>query len=212
MATTATKPIALTPAELNLLGAMLGAPVLAGVPDPFFGLLADEIEAALAEAQASLIARGLLQLQDEGPPIVHLSVALMVGALCFPQASLCLAAIEAGQAPQVTWFHLTRNLAISVTAEGAPPVCLLQAYPGPEAVLAAVLARLMPAAGTIPPGFRASLEIAGRRGAALQVGAVEGLLTEAPAGIQRTAATAEAVERAAWSLIEAAWPGKEGEA
>lgn len=205
MAAAATIPVAFTPAELTFLGALLGAEVLPGVPDPFFGVLADEADEGLVAAKASLIARRILEERESGPPVVNLSVALMLGALCFPQASLRLTLREGEGEAAVVWFHLARNLSISVMAGGAPPVCVVQAYPGPAAVLYAIMERL----AHRPTGLRVSLERPGVAVRALQLSDPEGLLVETPAGIERREATAEAVQAAVWALLQSAWPREE---
>lgn len=188
--------IALTPTQLTYLGALLGADVLPGVPDPFFGVLADEAEEALERARAFLIKRKLLTEQESGPPIANLGVGLMVGAICFPQSSLRLTLLPTEQEPLVIWYHITRNLSVSVMPVGEPPVCILQHYPDAAAIVQAILELLTE---------RASLEIPGRSGAALQLTGSE-LLVDGPDGVERRESTPEAIQAAIESLVAAAWP------
>lgn len=198
---TQTFPVAFTPAELAYLGALLGDDSLPPLPG---GAPTDE---ALAEAKASLITRRILEERESDLPIVNLSVALMLGALCYPQSSLCLTLRQGSAPPEVTWFHLTRNLSISLLTGGASPLCLLQAYPGPAAVLYAIMGRLAPLQGE-GSGARASLERLGA-GGSLQLSAAQGLQIETPAGIERREATAESIQSAVWTLLQSAWPREE---
>jgi hypothetical protein len=193
-----TPPILLTPTELTLLGNLLGAPVLHGVPDPFFTFLAIEVDVTLELAKSALIKRGILLEQEEGPPIMALSVAQMVGALCFPQSSLRLV-VDEEAGPLVIWFHRTRNLTVSVTGSLKP--CVLQAYPDEPSIIRAILERLW--------NGMASLEQIG--GSTLSLDGQGRLYIDRSGKSQEEEATWEQVEAAVAELVHASLPGAEAE-
>lgn len=69
--------------------------MLLGFPDPFPGWLREEIEAALAQAQARLIERRLLQREVDGRLTMDMLAAALIGTMIEPQRSLLLARTNA---------------------------------------------------------------------------------------------------------------------
>lgn len=106
--------------EMVFLAGLLGADSLLGVDDPFWGWLANEIEAAWQQALESLAERRFIEIQPDGNVVMDVAVAALMGTCAFPEASLILTyAPASGEA--TTWhFHVTRHLAVEQVPLGEP--------------------------------------------------------------------------------------------
>ena len=105
--------------EATFLASLLGAQALLGMPDPFLGWLADEIEAAWADAKQTLAARRYLALEADGQIVVDTTVAALIGVWAQPAASFILTYTPANASTRTHYFHLTRDRAVEQIADDA---------------------------------------------------------------------------------------------
>ncbi len=126
--------------EMVFLAGLLGADMLLGLEDPFWGWLAEEIEAAWQQAREALAARRFIEVQPDGSIVMDVAVATLVGTCAFPEASFLLTVTPAGGAPTVRYFHLTRHLAVEQAPE--PEGYRLTALEDPASVFERVTAML----------------------------------------------------------------------
>jgi hypothetical protein len=121
-----TTPVLTTHVELAFLAGLLGVPALIGIPDPFWGRLAHEIEESLEQARGSLVDRNIIHVNHEGVLSVDEAVAALVRACGAPERTYILTAGMPDQEPVVHFFHLTsRGLAELTPAEGTAGLALL---------------------------------------------------------------------------------------
>lgn len=122
----------LTGAELAYLSALLGAETLVGMEDPFRGLLADEVGAALRQARERLIGRGWLTLRPDGSLLADGDLAAAVRVCGAPGATLKLSG-GAG------CIHLAGEMAVVMAPVGDQYQLTVLCAPGDvERYLAAV--------------------------------------------------------------------------
>ncbi|HYG60783.1 MAG TPA: hypothetical protein VD902_22125 [Symbiobacteriaceae bacterium] len=108
--------------------ALLGGEALVGIPDPFYGWLAVEVEEALVKARADLAARGAITVASDGRVTASPAVESLVNACLFPHASFRLSCTTpGGQAPE-RYFHLTPDMVVELVSAGEQAE--LVPYPG----------------------------------------------------------------------------------
>lgn len=125
--------VACTRPELAYLAALAGTGPLMGAADPFFGRLADEVEAALSQAKESLLRRGLIELQPDGTVVAEAGVAAMIAAATQPSISYRITRTLAGVGTSEHYIHVAPGLAVELAAAGAGQYDLLE-LDGPEAI------------------------------------------------------------------------------
>ena len=106
----------MTGAQLAYLAALLRADLLIGLPDPFRGLLADEIAAALGQARAELTARGWLTPLPDGTLRIDDAVADAVRVCGAPRSSLRVRDQSGG----LSYIHLSEQMAVELAAVEGP--------------------------------------------------------------------------------------------
>ncbi len=106
--------------EATFLASLLGANVLLGLEDPFFGWLTEEIEQAWADAKKSLAERKYIATEEDGHIILDTAVAALVGTWAKPDASFIFTFTPADGKTQIRYFHLTRHLAVEQTLVKKP--------------------------------------------------------------------------------------------
>lgn len=82
--------IGLTAAQLTYLAALEGATELAGIDDPFSGLLADEAEQALRQARDSLVNAGLISTGPDGAIVLSPEVQGLVRTIAHARTVIML--------------------------------------------------------------------------------------------------------------------------
>lgn len=127
--------------EATLLASLLGANMLLGIEDPFFGWLTEEIEEAWDQARVALAERRFIEVGPEGRVVMDTAVAALVGTWAFPEASFLVTFTPADGPAQVRSFHLTRSLGVE-QAPAAESSCQLTALEDAPAVYRRVLQML----------------------------------------------------------------------
>jgi hypothetical protein len=108
-----------TPAELAFLAGLLGLPALVGIPDPFWGRLAREIEQALAEARHSLVDRNIILVNKDETLTVAPDVAGLVRACGRPERTYFVTEATPGAGPASRVVHLHALGLVEAVPEGA---------------------------------------------------------------------------------------------
>lgn len=111
-------------AELGFMASLLGVPSLIGVPDPFSGLLAEQVNEAWVSVRQALASRGLLHISG-GMTAVDDSVAALLVTCGAPDASLIVTWSASGKQPIARVYHLTAALSVEVVAHPDPTTCEL---------------------------------------------------------------------------------------
>lgn len=189
------QPLAVTcsPFETAFLAGLLGATSLVGLADPFHGWLADEIEAAWAEARATLAGRHFIEVQGDGRIVMDIGVAALISTWAFADASLLLTCTMADGLAENCNFHIRQGRAVEqkVTEDGKISLAPLKDV---SVVYRQIAERLQLRDQPAATGARASLPeaaLARARVAAAErgAGAASAVLQEA----QLPAATADAL-------------------
>jgi hypothetical protein len=109
------RPIVCAAGELAVLGALVDAPAIVGMEEPFKGLDRSEVAAALAESTNSLIERGFVQPEADDTLTLDSTVAAMMDIATAPARSyFCgLAAPHAKLERHV--FHVRDSFAVELT-------------------------------------------------------------------------------------------------
>ena len=106
--------------EMTFLAGSLGADTLLGVADPFVGWLADEIEQAGEQTQATLAGRKFIEIQPDGGIVMDVAVAALVGTCAFPDASFVVTFTPAGGEAVTRHLYVTPQLAVEQVAVTGP--------------------------------------------------------------------------------------------
>lgn len=108
------QPLAITcsPVEASFLAGLLGGTALVGMADPFQGWLADEIEAAWADARASLTSRRFIEVQGDGRIVMDIDVAALIAAWAFADVSFLLTCTTAEGRVEECNFHVRQGQAV----------------------------------------------------------------------------------------------------
>ncbi len=114
--------------ELVALASFLGGEVLIGVPDPFPGWLAEEIEVAIHRARQNLIRRGYLGEQG-GSTLMDAVVAALVKTVTDPEAAIMLTLREMPEGLLQENFYYRSPLTVHLHPDGK--VCTLRELPSP---------------------------------------------------------------------------------
>lgn len=93
--------------ELYLLCSALGPSVMVGIPNPFWGALADEVRIQTEFALHSLINRGLIHVALEGEIAVDHVLALMIEACMKSDNVIVVTRQTESAAPQYAYIHVT---------------------------------------------------------------------------------------------------------
>lgn len=105
--------IACSPSEALFLAGLLGATSLVGLADPFQGWLADEIEAAWADARASLERRRFIEVQPDGRIVMDIGVATLIATWALADASLLLTWTVPGGIAENSNFHVRQRQVVA---------------------------------------------------------------------------------------------------
>jgi len=125
--------------EMVFLAGLLGADSLLGVDDPFWGWLANEIEAAWQQAREALAERRFIEIQPDGNVVMDVAVAALMGTCAFPEASFILTYSPASGEPTTRHFYVTRHLAVEQALSGeSTSTCRLTALEDARAVFGRV--------------------------------------------------------------------------
>lgn len=113
--------ITCSPVEASFLAGLLGATSLVGLADPFQGWLADEIEAAWADARAALADRHFIAVQGDGRIIMDIGVAALIATWAFADVSFLLTCTTVEGPVEECHFHVRQRQAVEqrMTTEGA---------------------------------------------------------------------------------------------
>lgn len=104
--------LACSPVEAYYLAGLLGATSLPGMSDPFSGWLANEIEAAWAEARASLIQRRFIEERADGGLVIDMGVAALMNTWAMADVSIWLTGATQDGHSLDTHFHLKGSMAV----------------------------------------------------------------------------------------------------
>jgi hypothetical protein len=110
------RPIVCAAGELAVLGALVDAPALVGMEEPFADLDAAQVQAALTESTNSLIERGFVQPEADNTLTLDSTIAALMTVLTSPSRSyFCgLATPRAGL--QRHFLHVRDRFAVELTA------------------------------------------------------------------------------------------------
>ncbi|HYF94515.1 MAG TPA: hypothetical protein VD969_20040 [Symbiobacteriaceae bacterium] len=105
-------PVTVTREEYALLGGVLGATTLIGLPDPFPGMLADEIRQRLATVRADLLGRGMIRIRPDNRLLVEPRLGAIMSICAFPEVTFLLTVNRPSHSPEQYIFHVTRQGAV----------------------------------------------------------------------------------------------------
>jgi hypothetical protein len=108
-------PIVCAVGELAVLGALVDAPAIVGMEEPFEGLDGEQVAAALAESRASLIERGFIRREIDSTLTLDSTVGAVMEVLSAPTRSYLCGLARAHEKFERHVFHLRDNFAIELT-------------------------------------------------------------------------------------------------
>lgn len=152
-------PLSLNVREIVFLAGVIGSDGLVGIPDPFEGWLASEVEEALWQVRRDLIDRGLCTVQADDSLSIANEIAPLVATIASPTASFTVTYASAPGTHAIRHVHVTGESAVEHTViDGESPRCEFTSYNGPDAISRRVLEllKLPPGPVTVPtcPGGR----------------------------------------------------------
>ncbi len=113
--------VVLSREELVFLLYVLKANFIPGLdPDPLGELPKEYKNFGLAYAERSLRARGLIDLDDTGNPVVREAIILLVGTCAYPEMMISLHHFPSSAAPTRTFWHAQSGVIVSHTRPDAP--------------------------------------------------------------------------------------------
>lgn len=110
-------PITFSSVEMALLGSLLGGDVLPGMPEPFRGWFATEIEGAFNQVKDGLIRKGIIEPRTDGTVIINMKAALPVCACLYSDRIFILNYTPAGRRQKTRYFFRDGGLAVELTAQ-----------------------------------------------------------------------------------------------
>lgn len=113
--------ITLTRQEYALLGGIMGATSVLGVPDPFPGLLAEEIRERLTVIRGELQTRGLIHIRRDNRIVIEPHLAALISPCAFPEVTFLLTLNRPDRAPAQFYFFATGQGVVEMRAADAQP-------------------------------------------------------------------------------------------
>jgi len=98
--------------SLALLTSALQRPFLPGLPDPFLGLLDDEIEKKWEDAAQEIAAKGYWEVQSDGTLAIDAAVYAMVDTAASARWTLIASRTHAPQSDSLRLVHLSESLIV----------------------------------------------------------------------------------------------------
>jgi len=98
--------------SLGLLTSALQRPFLPGLPDPFLGLLADEIERKWEDAAQEITAKGYWEVQSDGTLAIDAAVYALVDTAASARWTLIASYTHATRSRALRLVHLSKSLII----------------------------------------------------------------------------------------------------
>lgn len=151
----------LTPIEMTYLARLLGADMLVGIGDPFFGWLTEEIKEAWERAKGSLAEKGAVQVKEDGAVIVDVLAGGVIAVCARPDTTFLIHNKPYKEGGESRVFHVTPKLCVEHPFPGDPELEIkLNLYNDPFAGLSKLeeLAAIESGAGKDGDSFTTTME------------------------------------------------------